>query len=393
LALGSCCAGPSSRCAQERREAKPESASAHPFHHRSDTILVQLPEATTGGQAFTLTFEYGGPILVRPGGDNYWELGVEPWFPQPELNGQAYSVHALFQTHKDDIPVSGGRTIRREKNEQGNLLEVSIDHPTQFFTVMAGAYSITEETKDGQTIRVATYADNGGRMEQRLQNIARQTITYYEQLFEKFPFEEFNVIQVNAVGFGQAPPGMLKITNEAFNAKTDILSSFFIKGINQRFAHEIAHQYWGHLVKMPSHEEQWITESFANYTSALALRTMKGQGPTAFEGLLNRWRNQASAYADDGTIPFANRLRWLDNPRGSFLARTTLLYEKGALILAALHKDMGDRAFATFMKSVIANFRWKGATTASIEQLATMAGRKDYGPLFRDCYWGTQMPK
>lgn len=370
-----------------------ESGRALPFHHRDNTLLVELAQASPAGQPFKLTFEYGGPILLRPGGDSYWELGVEPWFPQPELAGQGYTVHARFRTHKNDLPVSGGRTLRRERTPEGNLLEVALDKPVQFFTVMAGAYDFTEEVKDGLTIRVAAYGEGGAGMQNRLINIARQTIAFYEQIFEKFPFEELNIVQVNDVGFGQAPPGMLKITNEAFNAKIDSFSAFFTKGINQRFAHEIAHQYWGHLVKMPSYEEQWITESFANYASALAMRSMKNQGASAYEGMLSGWRNQASAYAPTGTIPFANRLNWIEDPRHTFLARTSLLYEKGALILAALHKDMGDKAFALFMKSALANFRWKPVTTATLEQLAGMAGRKDYSALFRDCYWGTQMPK
>lgn len=364
-----------------------------PFHHRNNTILVQLEQPHPAGEPFKLTFEYGGPILLRPGGDSYWELGVEPWFPQPEMDGQAYTVHALIQTPKEDVPVAPGKTIRRSLSDSGNLLEVRIDKPVQFFSMFAGAYSFTEEAKDGLMIRVAAYGNQGGGMQKRLIDIARQTIGFYEDLFEKFPFEEFNIIQVNAFGYGQAPPGMMIITNEAFNGKVDDFSALFTKGINQRFAHEIAHQYWGHLVKMATPEEQWITESFANYASALAMRSMKNQGTSAFEGMLSRWRNQASAYASAGTIPFANRLRWIENPRGSFLARTSLLYEKGALILEALHKEMGDKNFALFMKSIIANFRWKPANTPSVEQIANMAGRKDFGPLFRDCYWGTQMPK
>jgi len=363
------------------------------FHHRHNEILVQLDRPHPAGEAFTLTFEYGGPILLRPGGDNYWELGVEPWFPQPDMDGQTYTVHALIQTPKEDVPVAPGKTIRRSQGDSGNLLEVRIDKPVQFFSMFAGAYTFTEEVKDGLTIRVAAYANKGGGMQTRLIDIARQTIGFYEDLFEKFPFEEFKIIQVNSFGFGQAPPGMMIITNEAFNGKMDELSSLFTKGINQRFAHEIAHQYWGHLVKMATPEEQWITESFANYASALAMRSMKNQGSSAYEGMLSRWRNQASAYAGSGTIPFANRLQWIEDPRGSFLARTSLLYEKGALLLAALHKEMGDKNFALFMKSIIANFRWKAANTPDIERLATMAGRKDFAPLFRDCYWGTQMPK
>lgn len=363
------------------------------FHHRNDRIVVELKHPHPAGEPFNLIFEYGGPILLRPGGDNYWELGVEPWFPQPEMDGQAYTVHALIQTHKDDVPVACGKTIRRQTSEKGNLLEVVIDKPIQFFTVMAGAYSFTEDVQDGLMIRVAAYGNKGGGMQKRLIDIARQTIGFYEQLLEVFPFREYNIVQVNDLGFGQAPPGMMKITNEAFDGKLDELSALFTKGINQRFAHEIAHQYWGHLVKMPTPEEQWITESFANYASALALRSMKNQGVSAFDGTLSRWQNQASAYSSSGTIPFANRITWIGDPRGSFLARTSLLYEKGALILAALHKEMGDKAFALFMKSIIANFRWKAANTPSIEQIASMAGRKDFGPLFRDCYWGAQMPK
>ena len=364
-----------------------------PFHHRNDTLLVELVKPYPAGQPFTLTFEYGGRILLRPGGDNYWQLGVEPWFPQPEMGGQAYTVHALIQSPKEDVPITGGKTLRRVQTAEGNLLEVQVDKPIQFFTIFAGAYTLTEEIKDGITIRVAAYGDKGGGMQKRLINIASQTIGFYEQLFEAFPFREFNIVQVNALGFGQAPPGMMLITNEAFEGKSDDLSSLFTRGINQRFAHEIAHQYWGHLVKMPSEEEQWVTESFANYASALAMRSMKNQGTSAYEGMISRWRSQASAYADSSTIPFANRLKWINDPRGAFLARFTLLYEKGALILANLHKEMGDKAFALFMKSIIANFRWKTVTTASIEQIAAMAGRKDFGPLFRDCYWGSQMPK
>ena len=318
---------------------------------------------------------------------------MEPWFPQPEMAGQAYTVHAVIQTHKEDVPVACGKTIRRSQGEEGNLLEVRIDKPVQFFSLFAGAYTLTEETRNGLAIRVASYGNKGGGQQKRLIDIASQTIGFYEQLFEAFPFEEFNIVQVNSLGFGQAPPGMMIITNEAFDGKMDEISALFTRGINQRFAHEIAHQYWGHLVKMPSHEEQWITESFSNYASALAMRSMKNQGISAYEGMLSRWRNQASAYADAGTIPFANRLKWINNPRGAFLARTTLLYEKGALILASLHKEMGDKAFALFMKSIIANFRWKTVTTASVEQIASMAGHKDFSTLFRDCYWGSQMPK
>ena len=50
---------------------------------------------------------------------------------------------------------------------------------------------------------------------------------------------------------------MMFITKEAFDPLVET-NQFFTQGINERFAHEIAHQYWGIVVKMPSHEEQWL---------------------------------------------------------------------------------------------------------------------------------------
>ncbi|MCE1204534.1 MAG: hypothetical protein LWW79_08005 [Holophagaceae bacterium] len=364
-----------------------------PFHHRNDRILIEFPAPLQAGEPFRLTFEYSGQILFRPGGDSYWELGLEPWFPQPEMGGQTYTVHALIRTHSKDIPISGGKTLRREKSADGNLLEVKVEKPIQFFTVMAGTYEFIEDTQNGLTIRVAAYGGGTNTSQKRLADLARQIIGFYEQIFEKFPFEEYNIVQVNDVGWGQAPPGMMKITNEAFDGKVDDFSALFTRGINQRFAHEIAHQYWGHLVKMPALEEQWLSESFSNYASALVLRSMKGKGNSSYDGLLNQWRSQSTPYARESTIPFANRLHWINNPRGSYIGRATLLYEKGGLILAALHREMGDNAFAVFMKSLLANFRWKFLTTQSVEQVASLAAKKNYSALFNDCYWGTQMPK
>ena len=68
-----------------------------------------------------------------------------------------------------------------------------------------------------------------------------------------------------------SPGATMFITKEAFNPLMGDDNKLFSKGINERFAHEIAHQYWGHVVKMGSIEEQWVTESFAEYSSSLVI--------------------------------------------------------------------------------------------------------------------------
>ncbi len=176
------------------------------FSHRQGEVLILLNEAAEARKPFTLTFEIEVDFLVRPGSDNFWELGTPPWFPQPDLNGQSYSISARIRTQMPIVPMACGRTVRRFQEGDFNGVEVRIDEPIQFFVVLAGKYNMQEETKDGLTIRVATYAFEA-RNAPKLFTLARNIFTYYQSFLGPFPFKEFNIIEKNTWGYGQAPPG------------------------------------------------------------------------------------------------------------------------------------------------------------------------------------------
>jgi aminopeptidase N len=74
------------------------------------------------------------------------------------------------------------------------------------------------------------------------------------------------------------------------------------------------------------------------------------------------------------------------------LLRQDLLYWKGAYLLAALHKELGDETFLTFLKSYQKSFRWKFGSTRHVEGLLQFMTKKDWSPWFDKYYWGTAMP-
>jgi aminopeptidase N len=186
------------------------------------------------------------------------------------------------------------------------------------------------------------------------------------------------------------------ITREAFNpiGGEDVggfsLNQLFSQGVNERFAHEIAHEYWAHVVKMPNEEEQWLTESFAEYCAALFLKASKGQ--SAYDQLLRKWRAGASSAKEAAPIPLANRVYHSDFET-LFSIRTGLVYDKGSLLLAALHKELGDQTFLTFLKSFQKSFRWKFGSTRHVVGLLQFITKKDFTPFFEANFWGTGMPK
>ncbi len=369
-----------------------ESGKPLSYHHQGDEIVVAFPGPVEANQAIKLRFEIEGDFLVRPGGDNFWQLGLGggPWFPQPDLGGQFYTWHCTVKVRKPFLPFASGPTVSRRSEGGDNVVETRTDKPLQFPAVLAGKYEFEEETRNGVTIRVASYAGKNTRAMKQLTNLAYGIIDHYQHFLGPFPFPELNIVEVNTWGFGQAPPGIMFITQEAFNPYIEELNQLYSQGVNERFAHEIAHQYWGHVVKMPSREEEWLTESFAEYCAAVFLKEYKGK--STYQSLLNHWKSRAAFARDASPIPLANRVHVPNDWETRFAIRTGLIYDKGAYLLSVLHKELGDEMFLTFLKSYQKSFRWKFGSTKRVVGLLQFLTKKDYGPFFEANYWGTGMP-
>ena len=358
------------------------------FDHARNDLVVEIPN--TPSPIVKLKFSIDGDFLIREGGDNAWQLGLgDPWFPLPrQLAAMAFTVHSVARVRRPFVPMTPGNTVRRFEDGDYNVVESVIDKPVQFTMVQAGKYTMYDDKRGDRTVRVATYALPNQRAAKQLTDLAFGLIDYYEYFLGPFPFNEFNIIQVNSYGFGQAPPGTMFITNEAFNPIATEVDQFFSQGINERFAHEIAHQYWAYVVRMPSEEEQWLTESFAEYSAALALRKLKDEA--SYNRLVATWRGRARDGAGVAPIPYANRIE--GDPRTSRIERFALLYNKGPLLLYALHKELGDTQFLTFLKSYTKSFHFKFGTTNDVAGLLQFMTRKDYKPFFEKYFWGTATP-
>ncbi len=365
------------------------------FMHDVDNLLIVLPAAAT--QPFKLKFVIDGDFLIREEGDNAWQLVNLSWYPKSRnWAGNFFTVHSLIKLKKPFLPIAQGTTVVRKEEGDYNVVENVVDKPIDFPIVEGGKYHIVEEKRNDRIIRVASYGMPNDRAAKTLTDLAFGFIDYYEYFLGPFPWKEFNIIQVNTYGYGQAPDGTMFITNEAFNpikppADENFLSAeqVYSQGINERFAHEIAHQYWGSAVKMPSPEEQWLTESFAEYSAALLLKHFRGDA--IYNRMVNTWRAQAKQAAAIAPIPYANRIGG-DQSLAS-AARTQLLYNKGPVLLAAIHKQLGDEKFLTFFKSYTKSFQWKFGTTADVGGLLGFMTKQDWKPFLDQYYWGLAMPQ
>lgn len=376
------------------------------FHHSHDRLAVRLPAGVPRGVPLTLRFEYEGDFLIRPRDDSYWQLGVRGlWYPQPQhLAEESYSFHGTVRTKGEWHAFLPGETVRREKDGDWNLVETRTTQPICFATILGGVYFLEEETRGDLTVRIATYAFKPGTASKVIRDQAFNVFATYKPFLGPYPFKEFLIIQKNEWGNGQAPPGMMYITREAFEQISNIQNmqgfadmvgqfggraNIRTMDVRHVLAHEIAHQYWGTVVKMACPQDQWITESFAEYCSALYERQYKGEGH--FKRNVARWKASADFAKDAAPIPLANDLRHKDGYEG-FRMRTGLLYAKGPMLLQALHQELGDQMFLTWLKSIQTNFKWKFAPTMRVFELLNFITKKDFARFYETHFWGLSMP-
>lgn len=370
--------------------------------HQSGGLLVDLGRTLRKGETVIVEAVNSGAIAVRPNNDSYWSLGTWPWYPSPLLGAELSTFEIRARVPAPFVAFATGNTIERKSEGSHNVLVARLDKPTRFPVIVAGKYQLYQEERDDVAATVASYAFGKERASKVLADLFFSASSVFQQFFgTAYPFAQMDVVEINSWGFGQAPPGLIFITQEAYNPIASETSRFFSQGINGRFVHEVAHTWWGQLIKWPSVEEQWLSESFAEYSSALALEVMMGdkKGEREFKKTLREWKSRADQVADGGSIYLANHLSG-ETDRDSW-DRSFLLYNKGPLVLHALRQELGrqagsaekgDKYFQALLRAMQTNFAFQhGETRHLIGILDQMTGG-DWQPWFERYVYGTETP-
>jgi hypothetical protein len=135
------------------------------------------------------------------------------------------------------------------------------------------------------------------------------------------------------------------------NATVITYSNFDVanRGALLILAHEISHKWWGY--GSVHDESEWLNEAFATYSSLLYLQ-VSGDSTGYRVELAKRGQSAANAPAIIG----------FDREKASYPLFRRVIYDKGTVILAALHARVGTEKFYAIL-----------ARTAA-EQISTTAG-------------------
>jgi aminopeptidase N len=173
--------------------------------------------------------------------------------------------------------------------------------------------------------------------------------------------------------------------------------------------HEIAHQWWGHMVGWKSYRDQWMSEGFAEFSASLFVQQiMKDQHKyDAF------WDERRSRIVDAGRFtkglkpytvgPVTQGYRLNNAKTGATFQ--FLAYPKGAYILQMLRMMMvdrkeGDKPFMAMMQDFIKSHYNQDVSTEDFKQIVEkhmtrqmdLDGNRRMDWFFNEWVYGTEMP-
>jgi aminopeptidase N len=313
-----------------------------------------------------------------------------PWYPQAGPDDFATATIRL-DVPQGYVGLTGG--VRQASVQAGNRsrFEYRLEQPGKYFSVALGRLAEIGTRKVGAATLEAWSVGRTRGEAAKLLDQAGEMMVFFEKLFGPCPFPVLRLalFEERTPG-GHSPPGMILLAQRPVfmsrNLRDDPASFQDVPGFF--FAHEMAHQWWGHGVAGENYRERWISEAFAQYAAALWVQHRLGQD--TFQEVLARLQRWALAKNDEGPINLGYRLGHIKQDSQVYRA---VVYDKGAYVLHMLRSIVGPEAFAAGLREFQGAHRFSKAGTDDLRESLEKASGRDLQAYFRQWVFDTELPR
>jgi aminopeptidase N len=394
-------------------------------------FYVVLPEPLAKDRSYELTVEYAGDKVVHNAGGGNFSVGArESWYPSVNAFRDQAKYELTFKVPRQFTLVSVGKMVKESREGDFTVSQWVSETPLAVAGFNYGQFRKREVKFDAFPYIVEGFANSGlpdylrkaedeiggaspTRLLERTLAETQLSLRLFERWFGRPPYGRIAVTQQPEFSFGQSWPGLVYLPLSAF---LDSTQRWQLMGdprniadfIQELTPHEVAHQWWGHMVGWSSIRDQWLSEGFADFSAGLYLQATQPR-PDKYLKFLEAARDTileknrfGRAPNDAGPLYMGARLSTAKNPN----AYGQLVYPKGGYVLHMLRSLMwdaqkGDEPFIAMMRDFVQTHLHKSASTesfqASVEKHMTPAmnlggnGKMDW--FFAQWVYGTDVPQ
>jgi len=390
-------------------------------------FYVILPEPLARGKSYQIQVEYEGNKVIRKEGTGNFSVEARTsWFPSLNSFQDRAKFDLTFRAPKEYTVVSVGKLVKEWTERNLSCSQWKSDVPLAVAGFNYGLFTKKQATIKEGNYGVEVYATpevpeylqgtdfrmTPSAMAEKTLVDAQNSIRLFQSLFGKAPYGRIAITQQPEFNFGQSWPTLVYLPVTAFLDSTQRyllvgqISHGFTDFIQEVTPHEVAHQWWGHMVGWASFHDQWLSEGFAEFSAGLFLEAGKPAEADKFWQKHSeeiRQKNEFGRAANDaGPLWLGVRLDTPKNPG----AYNSLVYPKGAYVLHMLRMLMredknGDQDFMAMMRDYVATYLnqnpssedFKAVVEKHMKPVLDLEGNQRMDWFYRDWIYGADLPK
>lgn len=305
-----------------------------PFITDSKKLSISLTHTIGVGETIEIYLDYEGCI----GNSLQWEVNrvttelvelgsYSPWYPvTPEFDLACFDIYISLN---EDYVVLNGYDLKKVDDHTWHLVQ---EEPHMDCTIIAShKFQAVEASQHDEKIRIYYMLPEHEQVANQMYDVCKWLISHYSNLYGEISLQKYlTIANVDRnKGGGYCRPGLIVMT---IDKPED--------GVNLRYlAHELAHLWW-HLADVNTYED-WLNESFAEYSSLMSVRMREGQ--ERFDYLINRYQEIAK------DLPAITSIKRSDE------VAYHVLYVKGPVLLYHLEQKIGEDLFKQLLKRMFQN--------------------------------------
>ena len=316
-------------------------------------------------------------VYLYSQGETAFIRNMYPCFDQPDLKA-TFDFTVTAPAHWEVIsnnPVKGMHVEGDKKRWEFTTTPVMSTYIT---AVVAGPYAHVHDEYNGKKkIPMGIYCRKS--LFQHLDadeifKVTKQGFEYFEKVFGlAYAFDKYDQIAVVDFNWGAMEnAGCVTFREEILVFRSKVTERMYNARANT-ILHEMAHMWFGDLVTMKWWDDLWLNESFAEWSSYLALveATRFKNSWAGFNAERKNW-----AYRQDqlsSTHPVASDMLDIETVKANFDGIT---YAKGASVLHQLVAHVGRDNFIAGLQKYFAKHAYKNTTLPDLlSQLESASGR------------------
>jgi hypothetical protein len=363
-----------------------------PFHRAGSQLDVVLSAAPADGQTTELAIEYAGAFLEKGSARNVSSVETLGWYPRIAIEPAMYDV--TYHWPESLMFYASGHLAASGAEATGKWARYVTELPTRAIGFESGRFSVVTFDVDGMAVTLGLDPHSAGlnpMYRQEIRSAIESSLRYFTQIYGKLPLREMTVLTVPR-DFSQGLLGFVTLSDDMMEDFGEYGASLGVEDRRSVIAHEIAHQWFGHLVGWTNYRAQWISEALATYSSLQFTRSTIASG--TYVGGTARWQQALSATTRSGLDVEEIGPVTLGVRLDSSLAKAyePIVYRKGALTFDTLAFILGQRTLNAGLKSIVDNSQGGVISTEDLLASLSRTSKTDLTAFARRFVYGSALP-